>query len=167
MTARTMLRWMHLAATIWLAACAAYLVGLGLRQVGFRWWLVFSLSGYSTFVVFLVVSFYLFALFRGIGGARRSEIEHPLTSHHVYMGLYVLTPLLGGLIALSGTLDSPGVEVSFVLVAWGTLKTTFVAWIVIDPLLGVLEMLSPTSRRHRADRLAQAQTHSPAPGKNG
>jgi hypothetical protein len=37
-------------------------------------------------------------------------------------------------------------------VAWETLKMTFLLWVVIDPLIGVVEMLLPASRRHRAAR---------------
>lgn len=156
LTRKTILRRIHLLATVWFAACVVYLVAIGLHQAGFRWWLVFSLSGYSTLMILLVVSLYLFAFVHGIGGARRSAIEHPLTSTDWYMGFYVTTPLLGGLVTLLGTLDAPGTSVSLAQVAWGTLKTTFLVWIVMDPLLGVTETLAPGSRRHRAERKQQA-----------
>ena len=42
----------------------------------------------------------------------------------------------------------------------GTLKTTFIVWIVIDPLVGVIEMLLPESREHRAERLAEKADRS-------
>jgi hypothetical protein len=47
----------------------------------------------------------------------------------------------------------------FVLgVALGTLGTTFLVWVIVDPLAGLLEtLLPPVSRRHRAERLAQAK----------
>jgi hypothetical protein len=146
---------MHLVATIWFIMCVGYLVATGLCQAGFKWWLVLSLSGYSTFIILMAVSLHLFAFYRGIGGARRMEIKHPLTSSDCYVGFYVSAPLIGGLVVASGTPEAPGMGVSFVSIAMGTLKTTFVVWIVIDPLLGVIEMLSPASRRHRAERTRQ------------
>lgn len=164
MTARTILKWIHVAATIWFVACAGYLVAVSLRQAGFRWWLVFSLSGYSTGMLLMLVSLYLFALYRGIGGARRISTEHPLTSTACYMVFYVSIPLLGPLVAL-GTADTPGMSVSWVDVAMGTLKVTSFVWVVIDPLVGVVEMLLPASRRHRAERTQQPMTagnHAPA-----
>jgi hypothetical protein len=43
-------------------------------------------------------------------------------------------------------------------VALGTFATTFLVWVIVDPLTGLLEtMLPPASRRHRAERLAQAK----------
>ena len=152
MTARKLLKWIHVVATVWFVACVTYLIAMGLRQTGLRWWLVFSLSGYSTFMILLFVSLYLFAFYRGIGGARRIGIEHPLTSSDCYIGFYASAPLIGGLMAVAGTVDNPGMHVSMVGIAMGTLKTTFLVWIVIDPLVGVIETLLPASRRHRAER---------------
>jgi hypothetical protein len=157
MTVRKLLQRLHFAATAWFIACVVYLVALGLRQAGFQWWLVFSLSGYSTVMVLLVVSLYLFAFFHGMSGARRSRIEHPLTSTDGYMAFYVSAPLLGGLAAFLGTADAPAMEVSFAHVTLATLKTTFFVWIVMDPLLGVIEMLAPGSRRHRAERTGSGE----------
>lgn len=154
MAIKVMLKRIHLVATVWFVACTTYLVVAGLRQAGFDWWLVLSLSGYSMGLVFFLISFYLFALYRGIGGARRIELEHPVTSNHCYVGFYVSAPLIGGLVAASGTVDAPGMNVPLISVAMGTLKTTFLAWIVIDPLVGTIETLLPASRRHRAERIA-------------
>ena len=42
-------------------------------------------------------------------------------------------------------------------VAMGTLGTTFMVWVIVDPGIGLIEMLLPTSRNHRAQRLAQAK----------
>ena len=152
MTAKKTLKRIHLVATVWFIGCVGYLVAMGLRQAGFKWWLVFSLSGYSTFMILLFISLYLFAFYRGIDGARRIGIEHPLTRTDCYMGFYVFTPLLGALMAVAGTVGGPETDVSLVRVAMGTLKTTVLAWIVIDPLVGMIEMLLPASRRHRAER---------------
>ncbi len=43
-------------------------------------------------------------------------------------------------------------------VALGTLGTTFLVWVIVDPLVGLVEMLlPPTSRQHRVERIAQAK----------
>jgi hypothetical protein len=157
MTQRRALRRIHLLSTVWFIACIGYILVLVLREVGFRWWIIFSLSGPSALVVFLLVSLYLFALYRGIGEAQKIEVEHPLTTTSYYMALYVAAPLLGG---LAGILGMVGVTepIRFLLgVALGTLGTTFVVWVGIDPVVGMLEMLLPASRKHRTERLAQAE----------
>ncbi|MEN6338333.1 MAG: hypothetical protein ABFE01_29105 [Phycisphaerales bacterium] len=159
MTARKTLRRIHLIATVWFVACAGYLVAIGLRQAGFDWWLVFSLSGYSTGMLLLLVCLYLFAFFHGIRGARRTEDEHPLTGTYGYMLLYVSTPLLAGLVTATGTETVPGTSGYLIHVAMVTLKATFLVWIVIDPLVGVIEMDLPASRARRAERLARMKDY--------
>jgi hypothetical protein len=157
MTQRRALRRIHLLSTVWFIACIGYILVLKLREAGLQWWQI-SLSGPSlALVVFLLVSLYLFALYRGIGEAQKIEIEHPLTTTGYYMALYVAAPLLGG---LAGILGGLGVtkQIQFLLgVALGTLGTTFVVWVGIDPIVGMVEMLLPTSRKHRTERLAQAE----------
>ncbi len=157
MTTRQALRLTHLVSTIWFVACIGYILVLALHQAGFHWWLIFSLSGHSALVVFLLISLYLFALFRGVGEAQQIEIEHPLTTTSYYMGFYVAAPLLGG---MAGTLGMLGVSQPakfFLGVAMGTLGTTFVVWVIVDPVVGLAEMFLPTSRKHRLERLAQVE----------
>jgi hypothetical protein len=157
MTGRRSLRRIHLLSTVWFIACIGYILVLMLREVGFQWWLIFSLSGPSALVIFLLISLYLFALYRGMGETQQIENEHSLTTTGYYMALYVAAPVLGG---LAGTLGMVGVTepAKFLLgVALGTLGTTFVVWVVVDPIAGMLELLLPASRRHRAERLAQAE----------
>ncbi len=157
MSARRALRLMHLVSTTWFTVCVSYILALALRQVGFQWWLIFSLSGHSALVILLLISLYLFALSRGVREAQQVEIEHPLTTTSGYMGLYVAAPLLGG---LAGTLGMVGVgnPTKFLLgIALGTLGTTFAVWVIVDPIVGLTEMFLPASRRHRAERFAQAE----------
>jgi hypothetical protein len=154
MTARQALRLTHLLSTIWFMACIGYIFVLALHQAGFRWWLIFSLSGHSALVVFLLISLYLFAVFRGIGEAQRIEVEHPLTTTNYYMGFYVAAPLLGGLAGVLGMIDVHQSARFLLGVALGTLFTTFVVWVIIDPIAGLIEMLLPASRKHRLERLA-------------
>jgi hypothetical protein len=155
---RKRLRSIHLAGTVWFVVCMGYVFVLGLHQAGVNWWVVFSLSGYGALIVFLLVSLYLFAIYRGISSSQKVQIEHPLTSTPYYTVFYVIAPFLGG---LAGCIGMLGVrEVSHFLsgIALGTLGTTFLVWVIVDPVAGLLEtVLPPTSRRHRAERLAQAR----------
>ena len=156
MSVRHTLKRIHFVSTVWLITCIGYLLVLTLRQAGLQWWLIFSLSGHSVVIVLLLVSLYLFAIFRGIGRSQEI-IEHPLTSTNYYMFLYGVFPFLG---AMAGCLTMIGVNSvsQFLLgIALGTFATTFLGWIIVDPLMGMLEMLLPASRKHRYQLLAKAR----------
>jgi len=157
MTARRALKLTHLFSTTWFVLCVVYVLVLALLQAGFNWWVIFSLSGHSFILVFMLISLYLFALFRGVGGTQQIEVEHPLTSTPAYMGFYVAAPLIGGLAGVLGMAGTEGAGQFMVGVAMGTLGTTFAVWVVVDPLAGMIEMLFPASRQHRAERLAKAE----------
>jgi hypothetical protein len=144
-----MLKQIHLVATVWFVACAGYLVSIGLRRAGFNWWLVLSLSGYSTSMLLLLVCLYLFAFVHGVRGMRRTRAEHPVTGAGYYMFLYVSTPLLAGLCAATEIDVASRTNRHLIYIATVTLKATFLAWIVIDPLVGFIEMNLPASRSHR------------------
>jgi len=156
---KVMLRRIHLVATVWFVACVGYLVSVGLRQAGYNGWLVFSLSGYSTSMLLLLVCLYLFAFVHGMRGARRCETEHPLTGAACYMVFYVSTPLLAGLCAAAGAEAPFGTSTHLIHVATATLKATFIAWIVVDPLVGLMEMDLPASRSHRTERVARMKNY--------
>jgi hypothetical protein len=155
MSTRRALRLTHIISTIWFIACIGLILVLRLHQLGFHWWVIFSLSGPSALLAFILVSLYLFALFRGVDETQRIEVEHPLTTTSYYMGFYVAAPLLGGLagmLGMAGGIDHPA---NFFLgVALGTLGVTFAVWVVVDPIAGMVEMFGPTSRKHRLERLA-------------
>src|SRR4030042_5712444 len=102
MTAKRALRRIHLASTVWFMLCVAYVLAVALRQKGFNWWVIFSLSGFSALGILILTSLYLFALFRGVSSAQHIAVEHPLTSTPHYMGFYVAAPLLGGLAGILG-----------------------------------------------------------------
>jgi hypothetical protein len=84
-------------------------------------------------------------------------VEHPFTSTHYYMGFYVAAPLIGGLAGVFGMIGVTEVGRYALGVAMGTLGTTFGVWVVLDPVIGLIETMLPASRRHRAERLAQAE----------
>jgi hypothetical protein len=156
MTARKILNQLHLMGMLWFTLCVGYLLVMALRQTEFRWWMVFSLSGHSALVLVLVISLYLLAVLRGTARSGYIEREHPLTCSDYYMGLYVLAPLLGGLAAILGMAGVREASRFLSGVALGTLGTTFLVWMVIDPLAGMIEMLLPASRRHRAERTGRS-----------
>jgi hypothetical protein len=159
MAARRALRLTHVASTIWFMVCVGYILVWVLLEYGFKWWQIFSLAGHSAITIFVLISVYLFALVRDVSGSQQIQMEHPFTSTHAYMDFYVAAPLLGGLAGIFGMIgaNEPG---RYALgVALGTLGTTFCVWVILDPVIGLIEMLLPASRKHRADRIAQAELH--------
>jgi len=155
---RRVLKLIHLASTVWFVVCVGYIFVLGLHQAGIRWWVVFSLSGHGALVVFLLISLYLFAIYRGVSSSQKEQVEHPLTSTPHYTMFYVVTPFLGGLAGCLGMIGVSTVSQFLSGIALGSLGATFLVWVIVDPVAGLLEMLlPPTSRKHRAERLAQAR----------
>ena len=158
MSRRRTLKFVHLASTSWFVICICYILVLTLRQAGVKWWIVFSLSGHGLLIALMLISLYLFAIFRGISSSQKVKIEHPLTSTNYYRLFYVITPLLGGLAGCLGMIGISTLGQFTSGVALGTLGTTFLVWVVVDPLAGLLEMLlPPTSRKHRVERIARAK----------
>jgi len=157
---RKTLRFIHLAGTVWFMLCVGYVLALALHQAGVRWWVLFSLSGHGLLLAFILMSLYLFAIFRGVSSSSQMhQIEHPLTSTGFYTAFYVTIPFLGG---LAGCLAMIGVctivRQFFQGIALGTLAATFLVWVIVDPAAGVLEVwLSGGARRHRARRVAEAK----------
>jgi hypothetical protein len=157
MLSQTSLKRVHFAGTAWFMLCTSYILILALRQAGFQWWVIFSLSGYSALFMLLLVSLYLFAIFRGIDRNQKIEIERPLTSSAYYTMFYNLTPLLGSFAGSLGMIGTSKISELLSGLALGTLATTFLVWIVVDPLTVSLEKLLPTSRKYSRERLLQAR----------
>jgi len=154
---RKYLKLIHISGTAWIALCAAFLLTVALRQAGVRWWVVFSLSGFSGVVFFMLLSIYLFACFRGVIRTQTAQ-EHPLTTSYAYILFYDLCPFLGSLAGLASLLTLPDVSWTEKLstLSEGALAMTFLVWIVLDPILGSCELMLPSSASHRRRRLAQA-----------
>ena len=153
------LKSIHVASTAWFILCVGYILAFALRRAGFHWWVIFSLSGHSALIVFLMVSLYSFALFRGVDRSHKIEAEHPLTSTNYYMVFYVVTPILGGFAGCLGMIGVSAIKQFLLGIALGTLGATFLVWVIVDPVTTLLEMLLPhASRTHRAERLAEAKT---------
>jgi len=157
MPGRTKFTSIHFVSTAWFILCVGYIGVLALLQAGVKWWVLFSLSGYGVLITLVLISLYLFAIFRGISSSQNVKVEHPLTNTKQYAFFYVTTPFLG---VLAGCLGMIGVETfgRFLLgITLGTLGTTFLVWVIIDPVIGLLEMLLPASRKHRVRRTTQAK----------
>jgi large-conductance mechanosensitive channel len=150
-------KWLHFASTGWFMLCVGYILVSALRQAGLHWWVIFSLSGYSAILVFLLVGLYIFAIFRGVDRSQKIEIEYPLTSTNCYTAFYDISPLLGGFAGYIGSIGVSRVSGLIIGIALGTLVTTFLMWIVVDPAIAFIEKLLPASRKHRLERLSRAK----------
>jgi len=146
----------HFGSTSWFVVCAAFLITLAMRQVGAAWWLIFSLTGYSAVLTFVLVSIYLFAVYRGVVRGR-TEQEYPLTSSVCYIAFYDICPYLGAVAGLMGRMPGGTLISLFSSVAIGSLAMTFLVWIIVDPVVCLVEMCLPTSRKLRHERIAQAK----------
>jgi large-conductance mechanosensitive channel len=161
------LKSIHLASTGWLILCVVYILVLSLRQAGVHWWIIFSLSGHSALIIFILISLYLFAILRGVSRAQAIELEHPLTSTNYYKGFYVTAPFLGGLAGCLGIIGTDDIAQFAAGIALGTFMATFLVWVILDPATGFIEMMFlPASRKHRAERIAQAKTERENKQKN-
>ena len=147
----------HLAGIVLLIVSVAYMLVYALRQAGQSWLLILSLSGHSSVMIFLMLCLYLFAISRGTGKRQRAPVENPLTTSNHYFLVYSLSPFIG---ALAGIIVSLSIDRPYnlaTMIAGGTMLASFLAWIVIDPALGLLEAFLPESRLHRFRRQAIAR----------
>jgi hypothetical protein len=154
---QNVLKTVHITSTLFFAASACYLLVTSIYHAAGNTMLTTPLSAYSVPIIFLLITWYLFAVYRGISRDQKIEIEHPLTTAGFYLFFYKLTPLLGaiaGVMAAWGIFDS---DFFLLITAGGAVFTTFLVWIFVDPLVGMLEMLLPSSRRHRGKRLARSR----------
>ncbi len=155
MSSQRILKLVHFSSTAWFVASAGFLLIVALRQAGASWWLIFSLSGYSAVLIFLLISLYLFAIFRGV--VQTQKREHPLTTSIYYMTFYDVSPFLGALAGVISTLGSSNTIQQLATICIGSLATTFFVWIVLDPVIGSIEMVLPASREHHQRRQAHVK----------
>lgn len=147
----------HFASTAWFTLGVGYILVFALWQAGKSWWVIASLSGYSAIIVLLLISLYLFAIFRGVARSQKTKIEHPLTTSIYYSVFYDISPFLGALAGGFAAIGSSKTTDYLLVTAVGSLWTTFLVWIIVDPAVGLIEMLLPVSREHRRKRLAQTK----------
>jgi len=154
MDRRNILKVIHFAGTVWFMLCTGFVFIMAMWEAGFNWLVIFSLSGYLAFLITLLVSIYLFALFRSAGKGPNMEKEHPFTSTSYYLSFYVSAPLLGILAGVAAVIGEVKIIPFFTSVALGTQVVTFLTWVIVDPVVSMLETLAPASREHRLYRLA-------------
>ncbi len=154
---RHLLKRIHFISTVWFFCAVAYFFLFSLRQAGKSWWVIISLSGYSTPLAFLLISLYLFAIFRGMARSQKIENEHPVTTSFYYTMFYVISPLLGGFAGAISGIQNIQLWNYFLVVAVGTFWATFIVWIIIDPAAGFFEMFLPATSRCRKERLLEAE----------
>ena len=147
----------HFVSTLWFILSAGYIFVLALLQAGKSWWVIASLSSYSVIIVFLLISLYLFAVFRGVARSQKANIEHPLTTSVYYSFFYDVSPFLGVLASGLGTIGISRSPHYLLVIATGSLWMTFLVWIIVDPIAGLLEMLLPSSRGHRRKRMVETK----------
>lgn len=146
----------HIFGTAWFLLCAAALLVISLRQAGFNWWFVFSVSGYSSVLFVFLLTFYLFALFRGVVRAE-CAVEHPLTTTPAYLFFYDSAPFFGAVAGLLGSIGVSDFASVIRMMTEGTLGMTFVTWVALDSMVAAVESLLPQSRQSRNSRFAQAR----------
>lgn len=154
MNYKKMLKSVHLAGTVWFMLCMGYVFILAMWQAGFNWVLIFSLSGHLALFLTLMVSLYLYAIFRNLDKGPNLAKEHPLTSTGYYLAFYMSAPFLGILPGAAAMIGETEIALLSTGIALGTLGVTFITWVIVDPVVSMLEMLVPESRQHRLRRLA-------------
>lgn len=152
MTVKRTLKLIHLTGTFFFLASIAFILILALRQREVSWWVIFSLTGHTIFIALFLLSVYLFAMFRGISGSPEVG-EHPLTSSGYYMLLYVCSPYLGLATGIMAMVGEDSIARFLLGISLGTFGATFIAWVVIDPLAGLVESILPSCRQARSQRL--------------
>lgn len=157
MPVRRRLASIHFVSTAWFFLCVGYIGILTLRQAGVKWWILFSLTGHGVLIALVLMSLYLFAIFRGISSSQKLKVEHPLTCTTQYAFFYVAAPFIGAVAGCLGMIGVYTIDQLLLGISLGTLATTFFVWIIVDPVVGVFEMLLPESRKHCAERLARAK----------
>jgi hypothetical protein len=105
-------------------------------------------------LLFELLTLYLFAIFRGISSSQKLDEEHPLSRTTQYAIFYVLTPFLGSLAGLFTITGTDTIGTIFLVISLGSLIATFFVWVIVDPVIGLLEVLTPAGRKHRNSRLA-------------
>lgn len=144
---------LHIISTLWFLGAVFYLLITALRQQGVHWWVIFTFSGPSLLIVLILVSLYLFAIYRGVVRNEYTQAEHPLTRAQSYMLLYDVCPVLGTLAALAAITAADDVNQALSIISMGTLFVTFSVWIIIDPAISLIELLLPNSRASRSERI--------------
>jgi hypothetical protein len=144
----------HFFSTSWFFFCMCYILLFELQKYRVNWWIVFSFSSHGIILLLFLLTLYLFAIFRGISSSQKLDEEHPLSRTTQYAIFYVLTPFLGSLAGLFTITGADTIGTTFLVTSLGALAATFLVWVIIDPVIGLLEVMTPAGRKHRSNRLA-------------
>lgn len=153
----TLLKIIHLLNLIIFISGAAYIFVYALHRAGQSWLFIASLSGYSAIILLFLLSFYLFAVYRGISDCQNVKDEHPLTTSFPYLLFYNVSSFYGILLGWLMSGANYRTAEHLLNMSEGAAAITFLVWIIIDPIAGFVEMLLPSSRKHRRARIAQIQ----------
>jgi hypothetical protein len=136
---------------------SAYIFIYALHKAGKSWLFIASLSGSSTVIIIFLLSFYLFAVYRGFSSSQNAKNEHPLTASLPYVLFYNISSFYGIFIVWFISLRHYHTADYLLRMSIGIITSTFLMWIIIDPIVGFFEMLLPSSRIQRHARIMLAQ----------
>jgi len=156
---RAIRRYLHVAGTAWFVVCLVFMLLVSLHRANVQWVVLFPLAGPGLLALLLLISVYLFALFRGMSGSNKLADEHPVTSTRLYKGFYATVPFWGSVVGFAASTEPMGSEGFFVMIALGGLFMTFVVWVLVDPVLGSLETIVPASARQAMLRRRARERH--------
>lgn len=151
---------LHFLNTLLFIFCTGAIVAQSLRQAGFEWWVIFSISGLSSVTVIFLLCVYIFAIFRGFNRHEDPEIEHPVTSLKIYKVLYCFTPVLGfltGFLCQAEEYETILSKASFINGSMGTFIITLLIWVTLDPAVTIMESYLPASKKSRDARIEKAR----------
>jgi len=104
-----------------------------------------------------LVAAQFFALASVFMRRKARAIEHPLTAALYYRVFYYLCPFVGALAGAIAVLGSGFNTNGLTIVAAGTVLTTAIVWVMIDPVITLIELLGPKSRRLRHVRAVKVK----------
>jgi len=146
------LQLLHFTSTALLIVSVSYTVASSLHQQGVQWWVIFSISGPSLVLAFVMTSVYLYAIFKG-ASRRQEALEHPLTSSTQYLSFYDSAPFLGAFGGILGMAGVVNLNEYLLGISYAILSITFFVWMILDPTISFIEDLIPKNRKLRNARL--------------
>jgi len=142
---------------VWFYLCTGCLLVWPVLFAGEDGSYVFSAMHSGTILLCVLTGLAAAAALHRFGGACTDDPEHPITNSGGYNLFYSISTLVGGMAGGLGAAN--GSEPHFVgWIVAGSFLAGVLVWLLATPLLYAAEMLLPSSRRHRAARLACART---------
>lgn len=146
------LKYAHSLSILFFLFCAAYLLII-LLQRNSKDWFFWSISGLSGFIATAIIVFYSLAFFKSLT-LKSSKPEHPISSSSYYLVFYDMSPFLGAAAGVIVLIMVNEKDHPLAFIAAGSMAASFFVWIVLDPVVQVLEMMLPGSKRFRKRRKA-------------